>query len=1396
MGNPVVARFMIFASCLALAGTLPAKSYTTGHSGQALYIVLLDQPSLAEWYSLGGMAPDSILQSATGKRINKVGNRGRLDVQAASSRAYVHQLDKHYEQLLKQATIRLGRDLKPVYQYRNALNGFAENMTAEEAALVAVIPGVKMVRRDEIHKLESDAGPAWIGADDIWGGVSGLPEVHGEGVIVGVIDSGINWKHDAFKDLGDGGGSVAHDHQNPLGPGVYLGLCDLEEVLCNDKLIGVYDFVTDLESTELVEQSNNGFDYDGHGSHVASIAVGNSSTILFSFGSTTLSGVAPNANLISYRVCYIGDPDDPIDDGCSTAAIAAAIDQAIADGVDVINYSIGSTAFSPWEEGTATQAFLNAFGAGIFVATSTGNSGPQPSTIGAPANAPWISAVANATHDRVFGTEVKDLGGGDMDPPGTLVGASWVGDSGIRNIVHAKDYGYDLCGDVTETATSVSCTSTSSDSNPFPPGTFNGEIVVCDRGVYGRIEKGLNLKLAGAGGYILANTEERGASISADEHCLPASHLTRDDGDKLRVWLDSGSGHQGQITGSMARRNNGAADVIASSSSRGPADSPVQDVLKPNLLAPGSSILGAFAADEDDDTPYALLSGTSMASPHVAGAAALLLSVNPDWVPSILNSAIETTATLELASNSDGSSASPFDGGSGRPRLGEAAKVGLYLEETLIGFKAANPELGGNPGALNLSGLVESDCRNVCNFTRTVTSRTAKKTWVASSLGFPEGVTVTVAPSEFELAGGGNQVLDIEVALAAGDLVGNWVYGKVLLSAIDEPDQALTIAVYASAGDVPSQWSISSSANSGEKTFLLSNLTALPNATFTAAGLVREQRRTEAMPEDLTREDPFDAPTGTFTVLQDVPEGSLWLHSRTLESTSLDLDLYVGIDSNRDGRAQENEQLCSSTATQDLEVCDIYAPEPGRYWIMVQNWHASNDAPDDVTLVYALVGDYGELGLTATGPGITDTNETFPVSVAWNNVNAVTGEALLGAVAVGTNRDYPQNVGIIPVRFSRTSIAVAETLALMDGREQRFALRGGDSHDRAFIDVPPGADSLAVSASGINAEQNDRLTISLKRVDYDIAFDSAPGVLPAPGGSSVASASGANGLGPQLNLSGGALAPGRWYVVLTNDGIDKVSVRVQADVTFSAPPSAFDAGLWQPGTRPGISQGVDYAQAGGNRAMLWYTYDEQGLPTWYLAAGPEPEGNIWTVDLLRFTNDGKNQKAVLVGQLSLTTLAEEDLIFTWQLFGVSGSDRLVPTSLQTCPEIGNAKQSYTGIWFRGTDGLGGASVLVNSSTQGQVHYLYDSVGVPRWLLASSDEVVLPTDREIPMKQFSGFCPTCVGEVSSTEVGLLTRDFTSETTGSWTLNYVLKAPLLGDVNRTENTFKLSNTLACD
>ena len=497
----------------------------------------------------------------------------RLDMQSPLVQQRLDELAVDHHQFLQSTATLLGRRVEAVYLLRAALNGLVLDLSGDEVRQLADSPMVKSITPDSKQRLLTDAGPEWLGAGGLWDGLEGFPATEGEGIVVGVIDSGINWEHPSFADPASDG----HNHSNPKG--MTFGLCDMAEVECNNKLIGVWDFVEDDPSTEdIVEENTNGRDNDGHGSHVAGIAVGNQlNVILNGTAETVISGVARHAALISYRVCYIGEPPDPAGGGCLTSAILAAIDQAIMDAVDVINYSIGSSAFSPWSGGSVSRAFLNARDAGIFVATSAGNAGPNPTTVGSPANAPWIFSVGNATHDRIFGSIVQNLSGGDTTPPGDLVGASLsAGTIGpARTIVHAKDFGYPLCGTGTPEL-APTCQSNLGLTNPWEGNVFQGKIVVCDRGDYGRIEKGRNVLDAGAGGMILANTNETGESIVADDHCLPTSHIGDSAGDQLRAWLDSGSSHIGSISGFTLYNADQFGDQLNASSSRGPLDSPVR----------------------------------------------------------------------------------------------------------------------------------------------------------------------------------------------------------------------------------------------------------------------------------------------------------------------------------------------------------------------------------------------------------------------------------------------------------------------------------------------------------------------------------------------------------------------------------------------------------------------------------------------------------------------------------------------------------------------------------------------------------------------------------------------------------------------------------------------------
>ena len=207
----------------------------------------------------------------------------------------------------------------------------------------------------------------------------------------------------------------------------------------------------------------------------------------------------------------------------------------------------------------------------------------------------------------------------------------------------------------------------------------------------------------------------------------------------------------------------------------------------------------------------------------------------------------------------------------------------------------------------------------------------------------------------------GDTELAIEVDLSGGNFIGSWIYGKVTLSATGVPDQSLTMAVYGSGGELPDEWTIDASEDSGNQIFFLSNLTSLPDATITSGGLTREIEYTEALPQDPTDDDPYDGSAGTFTVLQDVPQGSLWLHAETLASTALDLDLFVGRDTNGDGLADLSVTKYvdkSSTKAAASVSKRIDKASPPLMQALSSNQSGEDNDCDGLRVVYAEGADY------------------------------------------------------------------------------------------------------------------------------------------------------------------------------------------------------------------------------------------------------------------------------------------------------------------------------------------------------------------------------------------------------------------------------------------------------
>jgi subtilisin family serine protease len=689
---------------------------------------------------------------------------GRVDVRSHRARQRLRELDGRQIVHLRTLSDALGRTVRPIFRYRVVTNGVAVRLTPDEAGITADLPGVLGVAPEGIERLQTDRTPSFIGAKRVWKGFeSGEPGTLGEGVVVGVIDSGVNMDHPSFADDPEDG----HVFQNPRGSGSFLGWCDPANPdfdpahSCNDKLIGAWDFVDALGF-----EADGPDDSDDHGSHVAATAVGNRID-LDGDGRLDLAGIAPHAQLIVYDACY----QDAIstESLCPQGALMAALDQAVLDGVDVINFSI-TGGRDPWAPGDVGPLFLNALEAGIVPVSAAGND-----RLGAGRTehrGPWMLSVAASTHDRTtVETRLVELSGGDATPA-ELVGSSRSGSYGPAPVALAA-------AAVNGDSEPEQCL------NAFPPGTWvAGEIVLCDRGVIARVQKCEHVALGGAGGCILADVPD-GEQVGeeADAHIIPAIHVDAEEGETLRQWLSAGTGHTARITAPAQSLDPGTGDVLASFSSRGPA--PGLDVLKPNLTAPGVSVFAA-GTDSTFDVPgllYRLQSGTSMASPHVAGVAALLRSLFPDWSPSELASALESTALTDVVLG-DGSPSDAFDRGSGRLDAAAAARAGLVLHEDAQSFREADPARGGEPRTLNVPSLLDGACPGTCSWSRELGSVAAYDVSWRASMASAAGVVFGVKPSSFRLAPGASVSLSVEAEVTDPRLLASWVFSELLL----EPD--------------------------------------------------------------------------------------------------------------------------------------------------------------------------------------------------------------------------------------------------------------------------------------------------------------------------------------------------------------------------------------------------------------------------------------------------------------------------------------------------------------------------------------------------------------------------------------------------------------------------------
>ena len=665
---------------------------------------------------------------------------------------------RRYQQVLShdQKSVADSVGARPTSRYSVALNGFSASLTSKQAQQLARTPGVLSVTKDALHTIQDDRVDydflGLSGKGGVWNRLGGLRE-SGRGVVIGVIDTGIWPESHSFAGhkLGTQP-STANPFQayrvgdqivqRKIDGDTFTGACEVGErftaALCNTKLISARYFGDSFLASNPAnllspDESISPRDGDGHGTHTASTAGGNFGVRAVIDGRDfgRISGVAPAASIAVYKALW--DCVAPCQSGGFNSDLVGAIDQAVADGVDVINYSVGSTTESSAVD-PIQLAFLSAASAGIFVSASAGNAGPGPSTLDN--TAPWLTTVAASTMKPYEGTVV--LGNGKKYAGSSTTVVAAVGPKPL------------VAGQASAASGSSADIAALCGPGSLDPAKVAGKIVECDRGVYARVDKSAEVKRAGGVGMVLANKGPQ--SVDADLHTVPTVHVDFPGGPEIKAYALTAGATATLVPGNTT----GIATPypqVAGFSSRGPSLASDGNLLKPDIAAPGVGVLAAFAPlTVNSGRNFDFLSGTSMAAPHIAGLAALYKGRHPAWGPMAIKSAIMTTA--HDTKNADGTTdTDPFAQGAGQVTPSRMFNPGLiynsgdqdwlsYLEG--LGYDTGTGAPVVDPSSYNAPSIAVGRLVGSKRVTRTVTAVTPGIYRATVSL---PGFAVKVSPS-------------------------------------------------------------------------------------------------------------------------------------------------------------------------------------------------------------------------------------------------------------------------------------------------------------------------------------------------------------------------------------------------------------------------------------------------------------------------------------------------------------------------------------------------------------------------------------------------------------------------------------------------------------------------
>lgn len=929
-------------------------------------VVLAEKPAATYDGGTAGLAPT---KPEEGKK---------LDADSAEVKEYQQHLQQKQQEVAQQENVTIQRD------FTTAVNGFSANLTADQAINLAKDPKVLMVAPDTQYAPDYSTTDflKLSGPNGTWATQYGGQDNAGKGTVVGVIDTGYTPSNPFF--AGEPVGPLAGNPQvgvpyrtadgkiamlkadgdtfvGECQPGTDTG-ADYDGSACNSKVLSTHYFADAFLETvppenRAPEEVISPVDVDSHGTHTASTAAGNASVDAVvdgrSFGTT--SGIAPAAKLAVYKVCW--EDTDPATGGCYGSASVDAIEQAILDGVDVLNYSISGSTTSTTDP--VSLAFLSAASAGIFVATSAGNSGPTASTVNH--GAPWLTTVAATSFSQELQGTVEFSDGSKFR--GASIMNREVSGAGVVLSTNAAS------GE----GNAALCAPGSLD-----PAKVAGKVVVCDRGVVDRTAKSAEVLRGGGVGMILVNLTD--SSLDTDKHIIPTVHVNPPATQTIKDKVTANPA----ITVSLLNRDTTglpaeAQPQIAGFSSRGPLLATDSDLLKPDVSAPGVAILAGVSPIGTGGDNFGFLSGTSMASPHVAGFGALILGKNPQWSPATVKSAMMTTAgPVKLANGAVNKDV--FATGAGQVDPAKVLSPGLVYDATTEDYLKF---IQGTGMDLGMEGLGTTQARdmNVPSFalgnlagkievTRTLTALTAG-TYRASA-NVP-GVNVKITPSVLTFgAPGEKKTFKVQFEnknaelgkFAMGSL--NWQgANKTVTSPIAvRPQSVIADKALAFTGTGPN----------GSGTINITSGTNLP-VGVTVDGLSKaDSSAVELVP------GPFAGETNASNYVKKVTvgEGSALAKFSVISSNeAADFDMLVVTPS--------GQQLPAATASAS-ETLSVPNPAAGDYYVYANLYASPNNQATKATVDAAVLGANQGNATVTPNPIRLANGKTGQISLNWKNL--------------------------------------------------------------------------------------------------------------------------------------------------------------------------------------------------------------------------------------------------------------------------------------------------------------------------------------------------------------------------------------------------------------------------